>query len=545
MSTTSRYPPIPNTSPVARSTLWYPGYNNVVHATDTFLFAVTQNPTNYQKSLVNVIDITAPDGTMHAYDTITPAGRVEDKFKLDWSDAIFSVISEVSSNPRLTKLETFRLPDPRSLPPFSYVKLGEVELGHGERLFATRFAYPRAYVVTFLQIDPLWIVDLSDPEHPTVSGELEVPGWSTYIHPRGHQLVAVGVETNRTTVSLFDVSDPGAPALLSRVPLGSQYSSSEANRDEKAFTVLEEVGLILIPVQGYTSNGWQSWVQLIDLGANSLAARGRIEHDFAPRYEPLKERRKELDRLTDQARRADQVWLATDLDREGESIAWHIVEHAGLADERVRRVTFSVTMNWIKAFRPGLFQQFDGRIDLDKLEIPDFQPGPAEAAEKRELADAVLLSKSGLTRLVDRMERGWMTSSSDGIDPAKPSASDPERAPTFRIVLENANYLDPQRLGQQAGDGQDANVRVEPTFSLAAIERIAGVAFTNYVEWLRMSFLATLCGLPAISVPCGFTPKGLPVGLQLAGKPFDEPTVLRAAYAYQQHVRLFEKRPPV
>lgn len=54
-----------------------------------------------------------------------------------------------------------------------------------------------------------------------------------------------------------------------------------------------------------------------------------------------------------------------------------------------------------------------------------------------------------------------------------------------------------------------------------------------------------LTGMPAISVPCGFTSAGLPVGLQIAGKPFDEPTVLRAAYTYQQHVRLFEKRPPV
>ncbi len=54
-----------------------------------------------------------------------------------------------------------------------------------------------------------------------------------------------------------------------------------------------------------------------------------------------------------------------------------------------------------------------------------------------------------------------------------------------------------------------------------------------------------LTGMPAISVPCGFTSAGLPVGLQIAGKPFDEPTVLRAAYTYQQHVRLYEKRPPV
>src|SRR5919108_1627458 len=66
-----------------------------------------------------------------------------------------------------------------------------------------------------------------------------------------------------------------------------------------------------------------------------------VDSDFAPRYEPLKERRRELDRLTAQARGAEQVWLATDLDREGESIAWHIVDHAGLDDDRVRRVPFS------------------------------------------------------------------------------------------------------------------------------------------------------------------------------------------------------------
>jgi aspartyl-tRNA(Asn)/glutamyl-tRNA(Gln) amidotransferase subunit A len=54
-----------------------------------------------------------------------------------------------------------------------------------------------------------------------------------------------------------------------------------------------------------------------------------------------------------------------------------------------------------------------------------------------------------------------------------------------------------------------------------------------------------LTGMPAISVPCGFTSEGLPVGLQIAGKPFDEPTVFRAAYTYERAVKLYEKRPPV
>jgi hypothetical protein len=274
-------------APVVRSTLWYSGANNAVHATDIYFFAAAPHPANAQRSAVNVIDITAPDGTMNAGETINVAGRVADKFKLNWSENVLSVISEVAGSPWMTKLETFRLSDPRSLPPPATVKLGEVEVGHRERLFATRFDGARAYIVTFLQIDPLWIVDLSDPMHPTVSGELEVPGWSTYIHPLGDRLVAVGIDGNRTTVSLFEVSDPGAPALLSRVSLGDSYSYSEANNDEKAFTVLEDAGLILLPVQSSGGTGNRSWVQLIDLGTNSLTVRGVIEHDFVPRRATL------------------------------------------------------------------------------------------------------------------------------------------------------------------------------------------------------------------------------------------------------------------
>ena len=78
-------------------------------------------------------------------------------------------------------------------------------------------------------------------------------------------------------------------------------------------------------------------------------------------------------------------------------------------------------------------------------------------------------------------------------------------------------------------------------------------AFDSYVPLDRMrgpSFFSltspfNLTGLPAISVPCGFTSSGLPMGMQLVGKPFDESTVLRAAHAYQQKARWFERRPPI
>ena len=66
-----------------------------------------------------------------------------------------------------------------------------------------------------------------------------------------------------------------------------------------------------------------------------------VEHDFEPQYEVVADRKKQVGEITRAARRADLVFLATDLDREGEAIAWHVAEAANLPAEKRRRVTFS------------------------------------------------------------------------------------------------------------------------------------------------------------------------------------------------------------
>jgi aspartyl-tRNA(Asn)/glutamyl-tRNA(Gln) amidotransferase subunit A len=60
---------------------------------------------------------------------------------------------------------------------------------------------------------------------------------------------------------------------------------------------------------------------------------------------------------------------------------------------------------------------------------------------------------------------------------------------------------------------------------------------------LRLMRPFNLTGLPALSIPCGFTSAGLPIGLQIAGKPFDEATVLRAAYAYERATDWHQRQP--
>jgi hypothetical protein len=271
--------------PVARNSVWVPGYGQVVAATDRFLFVTAQDPGDWRTSILQIIDIGHPDGTLEPRGRIRAAGTIKDKFKIHLHGDVLTVISEVFTTTLYTQLETYSVTDP-DVPE----KLGELALGLSERLHASRFVGDRVYVVTFfveLQMDPLWVVSLADPSNPTIEGELEVPGWSTFLHPLGDRLVAAGIETNQTTVSLFDVRDPSKPALLDRVAVGSGWTWSEANQDEKAFQVFADDGLVLIPYQSWEDGAWRSRVQLIDLLDESLVSRGRIDHTLSPRRATL------------------------------------------------------------------------------------------------------------------------------------------------------------------------------------------------------------------------------------------------------------------
>ncbi len=274
-------------APVARSSQWFAGYGNTVLATDQFLFVATQiySPDAGSQNLVEVLDSSAADGTLKLAGGLLTSGYVSDKFKMNFKNGVFTAISsgfeadpDGSAWELVTRLETFSLANPAAP-----LALGTLELVRNEKLFATRFDGNRAYVSTFQQVDPLWVVDLSNPSQPAVAGSVEVPGWSTYFEPLGNRLLTLGTETNRVTVSLFDVSDTSNPSLLSKVQLGENYSWSEASYDEKSLTVLAGLGLVLVPYEGDTSAGWAQRVKLIDLGSDSLKARGIIEHGFAPR----------------------------------------------------------------------------------------------------------------------------------------------------------------------------------------------------------------------------------------------------------------------
>ena len=77
------------------------------------------------------------------------------------------------------------------------------------------------------------------------------------------------------------------------------------------------------------------------------------------------------------------------------------------------------------------------------------------------------------------------------------------------------------------------------------ITEINGVKMDTYIDWMKTCYYITVTGLPAISVPCGFTPEGLPVGVQIVGRHQDELGVLQLAYAFEQATGYWQHRPPV
>jgi len=113
----------------------------------------------------------------------------------------------------------------------------------GEDIYSVRYQSDRVYIVTFLRMDPFYVVNLADPVNPFIEGELELPGFSTYLHPFNDNLVfglgRGGTDLRGTwfgslKMALFDVSDPASPIVKDEIILGGDYTSTPALYNPRA-----------------------------------------------------------------------------------------------------------------------------------------------------------------------------------------------------------------------------------------------------------------------------------------------------------------------
>lgn len=125
-----------------------------------------------------------------------------------------------------------------------------------EQIRSARYIGDYAYIVTFRQTDPLFVINLSDPKNPTIESALKLPGFSSYLHPMDNgMLIGIGYDGDEFSangnmkVSLFSVADPKNPKELSSVKVGNNgdYISSDVFYSYKSFTSLPN-GEFAVPV---------------------------------------------------------------------------------------------------------------------------------------------------------------------------------------------------------------------------------------------------------------------------------------------------------
>ena len=144
-----------------------------------------------------------------------------------------------------------------------------------ENIYSTRFFDDRAYVVTYQRTDPLYVINFSKPETPFIEGEVELPGFSEYLHPLGENYVlGLGIQTREgkegqvlrdgLKLALFDVSDPSQPRVAQEIIIGQRGTGSPALYDHKAISFLKKNQTsyrFALPISLYTDteNSLPSW----------------------------------------------------------------------------------------------------------------------------------------------------------------------------------------------------------------------------------------------------------------------------------------------
>ncbi|WFN37102.1 beta-propeller domain-containing protein [Methanomicrobium antiquum] len=183
--------------------------------------------------------------------------------------------------------------------------IGRLEhIAPDEKIYSARFTGSLLYLVTFKQIDPFFVIDLSNPKQPGILGELKIPGYSDYLHPYDeNHIIGIGkstsenkwggVTTEGLKIALFDVTDLNNPVLNDELIIGEAGTDSEVLSDHKAFLFDYEKNILVLPVDEITKipvedsryeNSYSRgrWNGVYVLGINSdysFTIKGKVKHE--------------------------------------------------------------------------------------------------------------------------------------------------------------------------------------------------------------------------------------------------------------------------
>ena len=219
--------------------------------------------TSNNSTKTNIYKFDIKDGKIEYKAKIKLDGKIINQFSLDEFDNNLRVAIQNNDGSKVVVLNN------------TLNKIGETPyLAKGEKMYSSRFIGNKAYLVTYQTIDPLYVIDISNPTNPKVLGELKIPGYSTYLHPYDEtHLIGIGMETKETVnrnsqgkvtsttakivgmkMALFDVSNVKNPIQISSTVIGDSRTTSAILTNHKALLFSKEKELIAIPVNNYAED---------------------------------------------------------------------------------------------------------------------------------------------------------------------------------------------------------------------------------------------------------------------------------------------------
>jgi hypothetical protein len=218
---------------------WYSGMGAEPEASVVHQFAIGDSPSATQYLASGVVK-----------------GHVLDQFSLDEYQGHLRIATSTSQPPDPNTHSTLSVLERQGA---NLVLTGAVDhIAPSEDIRSVRFEEARGFVVTFKKTDPLFAFDLSNPVAPVLSGQVQIPGFSTYIHMMDDtHLLTIGYDANDqgsfawfagVRLQIFDVADMNNPQLLHAEVIGTRGSSSEALANHLAFNYYAPKNILALPM---------------------------------------------------------------------------------------------------------------------------------------------------------------------------------------------------------------------------------------------------------------------------------------------------------
>ncbi|SHF00265.1 beta-propeller domain-containing protein [Caloramator proteoclasticus] len=230
----------------------------------------------------------------------TVKGRIINQFSMDEYDGYFRIATteSINQNNKFTTTNNVYVIDK------NMNVVGKINnIAPDERIYSTRFVKDKLYMVTFKQVDPLFVIDLKNPRQPKILGLLKIPGYSTYLHPYDENtIIGFGMDTGETEgrvvnkgmkVAIFDVKDVNNPKQKDSIEIGGKGTFSESLYNHKALVEYRKYNLYAFEL--YETKDDDSYVLdfaglcLMQIENGRLNVKAKISHSITSSQNEYKE----------------------------------------------------------------------------------------------------------------------------------------------------------------------------------------------------------------------------------------------------------------